>query len=252
MNHQPFFLLTPFVLFLLSATTYCEASSLERHENLSIVDKAMFQANLGWGDFKTHHSTFDMLDSNKTPYAVNYNASGVHIALDLADFEPLPSKWYIGARIGAQFFSNLKSTITIPTPESEVDNDISQSYRLQLPNGLFSDLMAVKTFNDNPYYLLGFLGAEYDRYQFEGFRNFSTTLSKQVRNNRFWSAGARAGAGIGILLNDRLILGIEYTHRFDQSIHVPAIGDHYPYESRQHTINLVGDNVDLTILLSLC
>ena len=250
MNHKPFFLLTPFVLFLFSSVSYCLPYPFTK-EVIPNVDMAMFQASVGWADFKAPGATLNILDPAPTPFDANFNASGVHIALNLSDFKRIPNNWFLGGRIGAQIFSNLKSTTTIPITQQDAPNETNLSYELKLPGGFFGDALVIKTFKENQFYLLGFGGVGYDRYQFQGYQNYLTGLPAQIRNNRMWAAGARAGAGAGIQLKGNIMTGIEYTHRFDQSLNAKAITGNYPFESRNHSIAINGNSVDLVFVVAL-
>lgn len=250
MKHKPFLFFPTLMLFLLSTTSYGLPYPFTK-EVIPNVDMAMFQANLGWGDFKTAHAAIDVLNPAPVPYEARFSASGVHVALNLSDFKRIPNNWFLGGRIGAQIFSNLKSTAFLPITQVTVPNEVSYSYTLKLPGGFFGDALVVKTFKNNQLYCLGFAGIGYDRYHFQGYRNFSIGVPERVRNNLMWAAGARAGGGIGVQLKGNLMTGIEYTHRFDQSINATAISGNYPYENRRHSITIRGDSVDLVFVAAL-
>ncbi len=208
---------------------------------VALLDMAIFQANLGWTDFATSHSTLDVINPTNSLVDVKFNSSGTHIALNLTDVKRAPQDWLIGGRIGAQMFSNLKDTVV--TPGNLAENQINQTYSLQEIGGFFADFIVFKTIDR--YYFSGFVGVGYDRYEFKGFQNFTSGQPIQIRDNLIWSTGARLGAGAGIQFRDNLMAGIEYTHRFDQSINALTESGNYPYESRVHSLHVSGNSVDL-------
>ncbi len=254
---QSFFLFANIGLLFFMPVTYAESEPYSFNKRtIPLLDMSLFQANLGWAGLYAPNRTTDIFNpaESSTHY---FNASGMHIALNIIDLKRIPSAptWILGGRAAVQIFSGLKSTITTtaaPDPNNpNAPTKPTQSYSLGLPSGFFGDFIAYKTFQEQKLYASAFAGVEYDRYRFTGFRNVPTDIPIQIRNSVFWAAGARAGAGFGVQLKGNFLVGVEYTHRFDQSIHAQAYTGNYPYENRRHTIHITGDSVDLVFARSL-
>ncbi len=234
------------VLWIFSQASYCLPYPFSKTQ-VALLDMAIFQANFGWADLSSSHATLNILQEGIAPVDTHFGSSGLHIALNITDVKRLPSNWFLGGRLGAQVFSNLKDTVYIPTPA--IENGTSQAYDLKLPGGFFGDFLAYKTFKR--YFGMAFVGVGYDRYMLQGYQNYTSGLPIEIRNNRIWAVGARAGAGAGMQFKGNIMASLEYTHRFKQSMTALANSGNFPYESRYHNLDISGNSLDLTFGVAL-
>jgi hypothetical protein len=244
---KPIFLFAHIALLFLTKTVYSVEPYTFEKRALPIFDMTIFQANLGWTNLYAPDKIVDIVDPSES-FTHTFKASGMHIAFNLTDFVRVPSAptCLLGARIGAQIFSGLKDTFTIETSSKlEQINQINQAYSLWSPGGFFGDVIAFKTFQEKKLYTSAFAGVEYDRYRFQGFEHLLSGVTSQFLNDSLWAAGARVGAGFGVQLKGNFLIGIEYTHRFKQSIHAEANATNYPASYRSHMFNMTGNSVDL-------
>jgi hypothetical protein len=239
-----------FALLFFTQIAYSDQPHTFDKRKPPLLTMTLFQANLGWADFYAPNKMTDFFNPSEST-THNFSASSLHVALNITDLVRVPSAptWILGARLGAQIFSNLKDNFTTTT-SSAVNQDhqtvqVNQTYSLSLPGGAFGDFIAFKTFQEEQFYASAFAGVAYDRYRFQGYQNVLSGVTRKIRNDSLWAAGARLGAGLGIQLKGNMLVGIEYTHRFKQSIYAQANSVNYPYEYRSHRMHITGDSVDL-------
>ena len=255
---KPLCLLAGIALLFMAKNTYSatgEPYAFDERE-IPLLDMALFQVNLGWAGLYAPNKTIDIFNPVE-PSIHTFNASGMHIGLNITDLKRVPSapSWILGGRIAVQIFSSLKDTIkTVGAPDPNNPNAPTlptQSYSLWLPGGFFGDFIAYKSFQKERLYASGFVGVEYDRYRFTGIRNVPTDIPITMLNDVYWAPGARAGAGFGVQLKGNFLIGLEYTHRFNQSIHAQPTTGNYPFENRRHMMHITGDSIDLVFARAL-
>ncbi|MDX2346112.1 MAG: hypothetical protein QNK11_04495 [Legionella sp.] len=247
---KPRLLLASIALFFFAQTLDAAEPYAFDKRKIPLLDTALFQLDLGWANFNAINETIDIFDPAVSG-THTFNASGMRIGFNITDLKRIPSAptWFLGGRLGAQIFSSLKNTIT--TEVKPGPNLANQTYSLGLPGGFWGDFVALKNFQEQKMYGLGFVGVEYDRYRFIGYRNVISGVPEQIRNSVFWTPGARAGGAFGLQLKGNFLVGLEYTHRFNQSIHAQAKAGGYPYENRRHIMHITGNSINLVFAVGL-
>ncbi|KTD57480.1 hypothetical protein [Legionella shakespearei] len=221
------------ISFLILATSTTQVYALKTYSEVrgNFFDLTAFQMNLGASSFHTNSNTH-FLPQNVFN-ADSFRSSGLHGALNITDLKFFAPCWLIGARIGAEGFSNLKNDVYSPL----VVNGIPTGYSYQRQGGGFVDVV-LETMQNQHWYLDAFAGAGYNRYS---FKEFNTPLT----DNYNWTVNARVGVGAGLVLQEYYSVGIEYTHDFaiKQSFSSVNLNN---YQYGNYSFNSNGNSIDLT------
>lgn len=221
------------VSFLVLSASITNVHALKTYTEVrsNFFDLTSFQMNLGASSFHTNSDTYFLPQNLRS--AESFRSSGLHGAVNITDLKFFAPCWLIGARLGAEGFSNLKNDVYSPL----VINGIPTGYSYQRQGGGFVDVV-LETIQNQQWYFDAFAGAGYNRYSFNAFNT-------PIADNYSWIANARAGVGAGIVFHEYYSVGIEYTHDFaiKQSFSSVNLNN---YQYGNYSFNSNGNSIDLT------
>jgi hypothetical protein len=220
------------LLILTTSSTHVYALKTYSEVRSNFFDLSSFQMNLGASNLQTD-STVHFLPQNVSN-ANSFKSSGLHGGVNITDLKFFAPCWLIGARIGAEGFSNLKNDAY----SSVLINGVATGYSYQRQGGGFVDVV-LETMQNEQWYLDGFAGVGYSRYS---FKEFNTPLT----DNYNWATNARAGIGAGLVFREYYSVGIEYIHDFaiKQSFSSVNLNN---YQYGNFSFNSNGNSIDLTV-----
>ena len=206
------------------------------------LDSLSTQINVGYSKNSTLDSVNNILKNNGQN-SLNYSGQGMHAAIILLDEFRLTHPFYIGARAGAELWSNLSGTSTV----TSIFPNNTLSYSYQQKYGFFADITLDYEVIDDLFDIYGFIGAGYTHYQLTGTNIITNQPQSQFRSEKILQPAPRAGFGFSYTFNTIYLIGLEYIHTFNNSRVFNATGINQFNDNLNHHIVTSTNTIDLTI-----
>lgn len=205
-------------------------------------DALSFQMNIGYTstDFNDRSNNVLLAGGQRN---LNFSGNGLHGSLLFLDEIQLYQSWYIGARAGAQFWSNLSGDAAVPAAFA----GYTSRYNYQKLFGGFVDITLDIELIEDRFDIYGFAGAGYNRYRLRGVNTLPSGSRIIFRNQREWLTSPRAGGGFSVTFNQIYLIGLEYTHMFHNTLNFSRSGRILALDNRNHQFSGSDDTIDLTI-----
>ncbi len=208
----------------------------------TFLDALSTQFNVGFTRMDSRDRTRNAYIANSQT-TLNFKGEGLHGAILILDEMQFEGPWYIGARAGAEFWSNLSGNASIA---SRFEGYTSR-YTYRKSYGFFVDAtLDLEIFKDC-FDIYGFVGAGLDLYRLEGVNVSAASGSIIFRNSKGWLTNPRAGIGLSYAFKERYTFGIEYTHVFRNTLNFPVRGGNLVLDNRNHQIRSDDNTIDFTI-----
>lgn len=224
-----------------TAVDQTSQSSNVRHPH-EFLDSLSTQVNIGYTniDFIDNTNNLLLAGGQRT---FNFSGKGLHGALLILDEIQLHGPWWIGARAGGEFWSDLSGDFVVPSAFA----GYTSRYHFQKLYGVFADATVDIELVVNTLDVYGFVGVSYDRYRLKGTNTIPSGTRVIFRDSTDWLSNPRAGAGISYTFNKYYLIGIEYTHMFRNTLSISSDGLILARDNRSHQLRPSDNTIDLTI-----